>query len=46
LLDQCKQSGTGLGLTGVQSIIETYGGIISITSPPTIFTIILPKTSL
>lgn len=40
-----KQSGTGLGLASVKSIIEAHDGTISVTSPPTIFTITLPKTS-
>lgn len=38
-----KQQGTGLGLVSVKSIIEAHGGTISVTSPPTIFTITLPK---
>lgn len=38
-----KQHGTGLGLVSVKSIINAHGGIISVTSPPTIFKITLPK---
>ena len=30
--------------TSVKSIIEMHQGTISVTSPPTIFTIILPKS--
>ena len=38
-----KQAGTGLGLPSIKSIIDTHGGTITVTSPPTIFTITLPK---
>ncbi len=40
-----KQQGTGLGLASVKSIIDAHGGTISVTSPPSIFTMRLPKTS-
>jgi len=38
-----KQQGTGLGLASVKSIINAHSGTISVTTPPTIFTISLPK---
>ena len=38
-----KQQGTGLGLASVKSIIAGHDGRISVTSPPTIFTIKIPK---
>ena len=40
-----KQEGTGLGLAGVKSILDVHKGTISVTSPPTTFTITLPKVS-
>ena len=40
-----KQQGTGLGLAGVNFIVDSHKGIISVTSPPTIFTITLPNTA-
>ena len=38
-----KQKGTGLGLVSVKAIIDAHQGSISVSSPPTIFKIILPK---
>ncbi|MGB6464394.1 MAG: ATP-binding protein [Nitrosotalea sp.] len=38
-----KQNGTGLGLSSVRAIIESHGVSISIKSPPTVFTILLPQ---
>jgi signal transduction histidine kinase len=40
-----KQQGTGLGLVSCKSIITAHKGTISVKSPPTIFTITLPKTN-
>jgi len=39
-----KMEGTGLGLAGCKNIVNLHGGIISVTSPPTIFRIELPKS--
>lgn len=38
-----KQQGTGLGLASVKSIVNAHAGTVSVTSPPTVFTITLPK---
>ena len=38
-----KQHGTGLGLVSVRSIISSHGGMISVTTNPTVFTITFPK---
>ena len=38
-----KLTGTGLGLSSVRAIIESHGGSISVRSPPTVFTIMIPQ---
>ena len=41
-----KQHGTGLGLSSVKTIINSHGGMISVKSPPTVFSISIPKNTL
>lgn len=38
-----KPKGTGLGLSSVRDIVKAHGGNISVSSPPTIFTLTLPQ---
>ncbi len=41
-----KLTGTGLGLSICKNIIEQHGGTITVKSPPTVFSITIPKNLL
>jgi len=38
-----REIGTGLGLSICKTIVEQHGGTIQVSSPPTVFTLSLPK---
>ncbi|MFB5606178.1 MAG: porin PorA family protein [Nitrosarchaeum sp.] len=41
-----KSHGTGLGLSSVRDIVNAHGGNVSVKSPPTVFTVILPYNNI